>query len=69
RLVAGDMTTAKAIGLDRIPPDVSAVDSVIQQAAFATSANEAWALLAAVALFGLLLIFFVKRHPADGSRG
>jgi DHA2 family multidrug resistance protein len=64
RLIAGDIKAAQGIGLDRLPSDVSAVDSMIQQAAFAASANEAWALLSAVALFGLLLIPFVKRHRA-----
>jgi DHA2 family multidrug resistance protein len=69
RLIAGDMAAAEAIGLDRLPPDVSAAGSVIEQAAFATSANEAWALLAAVALFGLLLIPFAKPQRADTTDG
>ena len=63
RLIAGDITAAQAIGLDRLPSDLSAADSMIEQAAFATSANEAWALLAAVALLGLLLI-----HSAGAAR-
>jgi MFS transporter, DHA2 family, multidrug resistance protein len=69
RLIAGDMVAAEAIGLDRLPPDVSAAGSVIEQAAFATSANEAWALLAVVALFGLLLIPFAKPQRADTAEG
>jgi DHA2 family multidrug resistance protein len=69
RLIAGDIKAAQGIGLDRLPSDVSAVDSMIQQAAFAASANEAWALLSAVALFGLLLIPFVKRHRAGDING
>jgi DHA2 family multidrug resistance protein len=60
RLVAGDMSAAQAIGLDRLPSDLSATGPLIEQAAFAASANEAWALLSAVALFGLLLIPFAK---------
>jgi DHA2 family multidrug resistance protein len=56
RLIAGDITAAQAIGLDRIPTDLSAAASMIEQAAFATSVNEAWALLAAVAVLGLLII-------------
>ena len=56
RLIAGDITAAQAIGLDRIPADLSAAASMIEQAAFATSVNEAWALLAAVAVLGLLII-------------
>jgi DHA2 family multidrug resistance protein len=60
RLIAGDVTAAQAIGLDRIPVDVTAAGSAIEQAAFAASANEAWALLAAVAVLGLLLIPFAR---------
>jgi DHA2 family multidrug resistance protein len=60
RLIAGDVSAAQAIGLDRLPSDISAAGSMIEQAAFAASANEAWALLSAVALFGLLLIPFAK---------
>jgi DHA2 family multidrug resistance protein len=66
RLIAGDVTTAQAIGLDRLPPDVSAVASLIEQAALATSANEAWALLAGVAVLGLLLIPFANGN-ADAA--
>jgi MFS transporter, DHA2 family, multidrug resistance protein len=60
RLIAGDVSAAQAIGLDRLPSDISAAGPMIEQAAFAASANEAWALLAAVALLGLLLIPFAK---------
>jgi DHA2 family multidrug resistance protein len=60
RLIAGDITGAQAIGLDRLPQDVSAIGPLIEQAALATSANEAWALLAGVALLGLLLIPFAR---------
>src|SRR5712672_2976516 len=67
RLVAGDVTAAQAIGLDRIPSDVSAAGSLIEQAALATSANEAWALLAGVALLGLLLIPFANAN-ANGAK-
>ncbi len=68
RLIAGDVTTAQAIGLDRIPSDLSAAASAIEQAAFAISVNEAWALLAAVALLGLLIIPLAgsRRHAAGG---
>ncbi len=62
RLIAGDVTAAQAIGLDRLPPDVSAVGQLIERAALATSANEAWALLAGVAVLGLLLIPFANRR-------
>jgi len=68
RLVAGDITAAQAIGLDRLPADLSAAASMIEQAAFATSVNEAWAMLAAVALLGLLIIPLApsQRHAAGG---
>jgi DHA2 family multidrug resistance protein len=56
RLIAGDSATAQAIGLDRVPQDVSSAGAMIDQAAFAMSCNEAWALLAAIAAVGLLLI-------------
>jgi DHA2 family multidrug resistance protein len=67
RLIAGDVTAAQAIGLDlklflHRPPDVSDASAeaylrpMVEKAAFALSTNEAWALLACVALIGLLLI-------------
>jgi DHA2 family multidrug resistance protein len=68
RLIAGDNTAAQAIGLDRIPSDLSAAASMIEQAAFATSVNEAWALLASVALLGLLIIPLARsQRPAAGG--
>jgi DHA2 family multidrug resistance protein len=63
RLFAGDVSTAQAIGLDRLPSDVSSAGAMIEQAAFAMSVNEAWALLAAIALLGLLLIPCAKLSP------
>jgi DHA2 family multidrug resistance protein len=70
RLIAGDMTAAQAIGLDQLPPDLSAAGSLIERAALAASANEAWALLALVALLGLLLIPFAGPWPrrTDAAR-
>jgi DHA2 family multidrug resistance protein len=67
RLIAGDVTAAQAIGLDlklflNRPPEVSDasveayVRPMVEKAAFALSTNEAWALLACVALIGLLLV-------------
>ena len=69
RLIAGDVTAARAIGLDvhlftHRPPDVSDatveayVRPMVEKAAFALSANEAWAMLACAALVGLLLVPF-----------
>src|SRR6201996_2513615 len=67
RLLAGDVTAAQAIGLDvqlflHHPPDITDataeayVRPLVERAAFALSVNEAWALLAIVALIGLLLV-------------
>jgi DHA2 family multidrug resistance protein len=74
RLIAGDVTAAKAIGLNvelftHRPPDVSDatveayVRPLVEKAAFALSANEAWALLAFAALIGLLCIPFAGKPP------
>ena len=68
RLAAGDAGAASAIGLDRLPSNLSdaSVVSAIDKAALAISANEAWALLAAFALLGLLLIPLARgRRPAE----
>jgi MFS transporter, DHA2 family, multidrug resistance protein len=76
RLIAGDVTAAQAIGLDvqlflHRPPNVSDatveafVRPMVERAAFAISVNEAWALLAVVALIGLLLVPLAgKQVPA-----
>jgi DHA2 family multidrug resistance protein len=69
RLGAGDMITAKAIGLDALPPDISAVKGIIELAALATSTHEAWALLASVALLGLLLVPFARPQRTDVAAG
>jgi MFS transporter, DHA2 family, multidrug resistance protein len=78
RLIAGDVTAAKAIGLDvklftHRPPDVSDatveayVRPMVEKAAFALSANEAWALLAFAALIGLLCIPFAGKPAKRGD--
>ena len=84
RLIAGDVTAAQAIGLDaqlftHPPAGVSqaAVEAyvrpMVERAAFALSTNEAWALLALVALLGLLLVPFAGPPPprmeADAGEG
>jgi DHA2 family multidrug resistance protein len=77
RLIAGDITAARAIGLDlqlftHRPPGVSdaTVEAylrpMVEKAAFALSTNEAWALLAGAALLGLLLIPFAGKPPQTG---
>jgi MFS transporter, DHA2 family, multidrug resistance protein len=78
RLIAGDVTAAKAIGLDvqlflHPPPDVtqatieSYVRPMVERAAFAMSVNEAWALLAAVAVVALGLVWFLGKPPQTAS--
>ncbi len=77
-LIAGDVTAARAIGLDvhlftHRPVGVSDatveayVRPMVEKAAFALSANEAWALLAGVALIGLLVVPFAgaPRQSSD----
>ena len=67
RLLAGDVTAAQAIGLSVEtflnrspgPPDdaaVAVVRPLVERAALALSVNEAWAMLACVAIAGLLLV-------------
>ncbi|WP_249127483.1 DHA2 family efflux MFS transporter permease subunit [Bradyrhizobium lablabi] len=67
RLAAGDVATAQAIGLDRIPSDLSTATEAIEQAAFAASTNEAWAMMAGIAVLGLLLIPFARSKRGDGK--
>jgi DHA2 family multidrug resistance protein len=79
RLIAGDITAAQAIGLDlnlftHRPAGVSdaAVEAylrpMVEKAAFALSANEAWVLLACAALLGLLLVPFAGRPPQTTAK-
>jgi MFS transporter, DHA2 family, multidrug resistance protein len=55
------------------PPDVSqaAVEAyvrpMVERAAFAISVNEAWALLALVALIAVLLVPLAGKLPASGA--
>ncbi|WP_426438217.1 DHA2 family efflux MFS transporter permease subunit [Bradyrhizobium genosp. P] len=71
RLLAGDITAAQAVGLDPKllidrspgPPDeatVAFVRPLVEQASLALSINEAWAMLACVAIVGLLLVPFAR---------
>jgi MFS transporter, DHA2 family, multidrug resistance protein len=75
RLLAGDVSAAKAIGLDvqlflHPPPDVTPatieayVRPMVERAAFAMSVNEAWMLLAAVAVAALVLVWFAGKPGA-----
>jgi DHA2 family multidrug resistance protein len=69
RLLAGDTIAAKEIGLDPtllasglsvpLTPDAEAyVRPVIEKAAFVSSVNDAWAMMAAFAVLGVLLVPF-----------
>jgi DHA2 family multidrug resistance protein len=71
RLLAGDVTAAQAIGLSTKlflnrpagPPDeatVAFVRPMVEKASLALCVNEAWAMLACVALIGLLLVPFAR---------
>ena len=74
RLLAGDVSAAKAIGLDPAllanrppgPPDEAAVAFVrpmVEKASLALCVNEAWAMLACVAIVGVLLVPFARDRP------
>jgi DHA2 family multidrug resistance protein len=76
RLIAGDVSAARAIGLDvelfqHPPPDVTQatieayVRPMVERAAFAMSVNEAWALLATVALAALVLVICAGKPMAE----
>jgi MFS transporter, DHA2 family, multidrug resistance protein len=74
RLMAGDVTAAQAIGLSTKlflnrppgPPDeatVAFVRPMVEKASLALCVNEAWAMLACVAVVGLLLVPFARDTP------
>ena len=78
RLLSGDLTAATAIGLDPAllanrppgPPGADAVAFVrpmVEKASLALSVNEAWAMLACVAVVGMLLVPFVRDRPDAGD--
>ncbi|MGA7806464.1 MAG: DHA2 family efflux MFS transporter permease subunit [Bradyrhizobium sp.] len=71
RLMAGDVTAANAIGLSAKmfanrpagPPDAATIAFVrpmVERASLALCVNEAWAMLACVAIVGLLLVPFAR---------
>jgi MFS transporter, DHA2 family, multidrug resistance protein len=75
RLLAGDVSAAKAIGLDPSlllnrasrPPteaEIAFVQPLVEKASLALCINEAWALLAGVAIVGLLLVPFARDSRA-----
>ena len=77
RLLAGDLSAATAVGLDPAllanrppgPPDEAAVAFVrplVEKASLALCVNEAWMMLAGVAVLGVLLVPFV-RDGADAK--
>jgi MFS transporter, DHA2 family, multidrug resistance protein len=78
RLLAGDISAAKAIGLDPAllanrppgPPDAAAVAFVrpmVEKASLALCVNEAWAMLACVAIAGVLLVPFARDRADTNS--
>ncbi|GLH77653.1 MFS transporter [Bradyrhizobium sp. SSBR45G] len=78
RLMAGDTATAKAIGLApellrNRPRNISEEQAIayvrplVEKASLALCVNEAWALLAAVALLGFVLIPFARNKAASAS--
>jgi MFS transporter, DHA2 family, multidrug resistance protein len=71
RLLAGDVSAAKAIGLDPSlllnraagPPseaEIAFVRPLVEKASLAICINQAWVMLAAVALIGLVLVPFAR---------
>jgi DHA2 family multidrug resistance protein len=71
RLLAGDVSAARAIGLDPSlllnrasgPPteaEIAYVRPLVEKASLALCVNEAWAMLAVIALVGLLLVPFSR---------
>jgi DHA2 family multidrug resistance protein len=77
RLLAGDISAAQAIGLDPAlllnrppgPPDDAAIAFVrpmVEKASLALTVNEAWAMLACVAIAGLLLVPFARDKNSKG---
>jgi DHA2 family multidrug resistance protein len=77
RLLAGDISAARAIGLDPSlllnrapgPPDDAAIAFVrpmVEKASLALCVNEAWAMLACVAIAGLLLVPFARDKNSVG---
>jgi MFS transporter, DHA2 family, multidrug resistance protein len=77
RLLAGDVTAATAIGLDprlllerasRPPTDaeIAYVRPLVERASLALSVNEAWLMLAGVAIMALVLVPLVR--DADSKR-
>jgi DHA2 family multidrug resistance protein len=78
RLLAGDVSAAKAIGLDvqlflHPPPDATQatieayVRPMVERAAFAMSVNEAWMLLATVAVIATVLVWFAGKPMPESS--
>ncbi len=63
RLTAGDVETARAIGLPAIPgAAMNMVQPLIERAGFVTAVNEAWAMLAAFTIAGVVALPFARRR-------
>jgi MFS transporter, DHA2 family, multidrug resistance protein len=75
RLLAGDVSAARAIGLNPSlllnrasgPPtdaEIAFVRPLVEKASLALCVNQAWAMLAAIAIVGLLLVPFARDSKA-----
>ena len=83
RLLAGDLSAAVEIGLDPsrlanrppgppTPDEIAFVRPMVEKASLALCVNEAWAMLAGVAVLGFLLVFLAggcaKERAANYDR-
>jgi hypothetical protein len=79
RLLAGDVTAAQAIGLDPshlanrlpgppTPGEIAFVRPMVEKASLALCVNEAWVMLAGVAVMGFLLVFLLVFLPTDRAK-
>ena len=78
RLLAGDVSAAKAIGLQ---PElllhrplgttdaaaIAYVQPMVEQASLALCVNEAWMLLAGISVIGLVLVMFTRDHAVQSE--
>ncbi|TWT02579.1 DHA2 family efflux MFS transporter permease subunit [Reyranella sp. CPCC 100927] len=63
RLAAGDLETAHSIGLPAMPGTaMNMVQPLIERAGFVTAANEAWAMLAAFTIAGVVALPFARQR-------
>ncbi|HEX4987955.1 MAG TPA: DHA2 family efflux MFS transporter permease subunit [Candidatus Binatia bacterium] len=76
RLMAGDLDAAKALGIPAemlgstsLDPEKQAIlASLVDKVAFVDAVNEAWALVALMALAALIVVPFARRAPGPGAK-